>query len=177
MMRILFVILILLISCKSANIVKPDQKINQEFKFELSGYLGKWYEIARFNHIFERGLEGVTATYSLRKDGKIKVVNQGFLKGPDGKKKIAIGKAKTVSSEMPRNLKVSFFLNFYAAYNILEIDSNYTYVLIGSNSPDYLWILSRTPQMDPAIYNSLINKAKLRGYDVSKLIKVKQPLN
>lgn len=154
---------------------QPDQTIKSGFNFELQKYLGTWYEIARFDHSFERGLQGVTANYSLRKDGKIKVVNQGFKNNLNGKLKIAIGKAKVSKPEKPRNLRVSFFLNFYAPYNILELDATYQYVLIGSNSPNYLWILSRTPQMDSSAYNNLVEKAKARGYNTSKLIKVAQP--
>jgi apolipoprotein D and lipocalin family protein len=163
------------LGCKSQDMVKPDQTIKSDISFELQKYLGTWYEIARFDHSFERGLQGVTATYTLRKDGKIKVLNQGYKSSLDGRLKIAVGKAKISSPQTPRNLKVSFFLNFYAAYNILELDENYQYVLIGSNSSNYLWILSRTPQMDLNIYNKLIEKAKARGYDADKLIKVIQP--
>lgn len=173
-MRALSIIIVLfLISCKP-QAMEPDQTINSNFPFELEKYLGTWYEIARFDHSFERNLQGVTATYSLRPDGKINVLNQGYKGSLSGKHKTAKGKAKLASATTPRNLLVSFFLNFYAPYNILELDSNYQYVLIGSNSPNYLWILSRTPQMDAATYNSLIEKAKLRGYDTSKLIKVLQ---
>ena len=165
---------LLLIGCKPQIMSQPDQTIKSGFNFDLQKYLGTWYEIARFDHSFERGLVGTTATYSLRKDGKIKVLNQGYKNSLDGKLKTAIGKAKITSPETPRNLKVSFFLNFYAPYNILELDANYQYVLIGSNSSKYLWILSRTPQMDSTIYNMLIGKAKARGYDTRKLIKVQQ---
>jgi len=154
---------------------QPDQTINSEFNFELQKYLGTWYEIARFDHPFERGLEGTTANYTLRSDGKIKVLNQGFKGSLNGKLKTAEGKAKLASPETPRNLKVSFFLNFYAPYNILELDPNYQYVLIGSNSDKYLWILSRTPQLDSTILEQLLEKARTRGYDTSKLIMVQQP--
>jgi apolipoprotein D and lipocalin family protein len=165
---------IILIACTRPAMTQPDQTINMNFPFELSKYLGTWYEIARFNHPFERGLQGVTATYSLRKDGKIEVLNQGFKHGLDGKKSKAVGKARVTSNATPRNLEVSFFWIFYAPYNILEIDPNYQYVLIGSNSSNYLWILSRTPQMNGSDYQLLLDKAKSRGYDVSKLIKVEQ---
>lgn len=170
-----FIILCLFWSCKSEAKAKPDQTINSTFKFELEKYLGTWYEIARFDHSFERGLQGVTATYSLRSDGKIKVLNKGFKSNLRGPISEAIGKAKLTSIETPRNLKVSFFWFFYAPYNILEIDENYQYVLIGSNSSKYLWILSRTPKMDQKVYDSILAKAKARGYDISKLIKVDQP--
>ena len=166
---------LLVTSCKTEAMTQPDQTINSEFNFELEKYLGTWYEIARFDHSFERGLEGTTANYSLRSDGKIRVLNQGYKGSLKGKLKTAEGKAKLASPETPRNLKVSFFWNFYAPYNILELDSNYQYVLIGSNSDKYLWILSRTPQLDKAILDQLLEKAKARGYDISKLIMVQQP--
>ena len=172
-MRLIPILLTLFaLECKSQDMVKPDQTIKSDINFELQKFLGNWYEIARFDHSFERGLQGVTATYTLRKDGKIKVLNQGFKNSLNGILKTAVGKAKISSSQTPRNLKVSFFLNFYAPYNILELDENYQYVLIGSNSANYLWILSRTPQMDSNTYNKLIEKAKARGYDTNKLIRV-----
>jgi lipocalin len=155
--------------------VKPDQTIHSEFNFELQKYLGTWYEIARFDHSFEHGLQGVTATYSPGDNGKIKVVNRGYKNNLNGVLKIATGKARVAKHGTARNLQVSFFLNFYAPYNILEIDESYKYVLIGSNSYKYLWILSRAPQLDSLIYNKLIEKARSRGYDTSKLINVLQP--
>jgi lipocalin len=141
-------------------------------ELDLPRYLGTWYEIARFDHRFERGLQGVTATYSMRDDGKIKVLNQGYENTLDGKLSVAEGKAKTTSE--PGKLKVSFFWIFYADYFVLELDENYQWVLIGSSSDKYLWILSRTPQLEEKVKNHILEKAKERGYDISKLIWVKQ---
>ena len=157
--------------------MQPDQTISKDFSFELNEYLGTWYEIARFDHPLERKLQGVTANYSLRKDGKIKVLNSGFKNSLEGKLKTAVGKAKFANEAEPRNLLVSFFWIFYSPYNILELVKDYTYSLIGTGSNDYLWILSRTPQMDEETYIMLVNKAKERGYDISKLEKVDQPSN
>lgn len=141
----------------------------------INRYLGVWYEIARFPHSFEKGLVGVTATYSLKKDGKIEVLNQGYKNTLDGKHSSAKGKAKVPDKNEPGKLKVSFFLWFYAAYNILELDAeNYQWALVGSSSDKYLWILSRTPQINQKTYQMLVEKARLRGYDVSKLILVEQ---
>jgi apolipoprotein D and lipocalin family protein len=173
-MKKIFILLIILIACKQPAMTQPDQTIHNEFSFKLEKYLGTWYEIARFDHPFERGLQGVTATYSLKPDGKIEVLNQGFKNSLDGKFKKAVGKAKLSNPETPRNLLVSFFWIFYAPYNILELDTDYRYALIGSNSSNYLWILSRTPQMDEKTYQMLVDKAKAREYDTSKLIKVLQ---
>jgi len=142
-------------------------------EFDLNKYLGTWYEIARFPHSFEKDLIGVTATYSLKENGRIKVLNQGYKKSFQGELKAAYGKAKATG--IPGKLKVSFFLFFYADYNILELDSlNYQWALIGSSTPNYLWILSRTPHIDKILYNDLTVRAKARGYDVSKLILVPQ---
>jgi apolipoprotein D and lipocalin family protein len=171
-MKYLFLTLIVaLTACSPKAMSQPDQTIVNDFNFELEKYLGTWYEIARFDHLFERGLEKVTATYSLRNDGKIKVLNQGV---KNGKQKSAVGKARAVNANEPRRFEVSFFLFFYAPYNILEIDNGYNYALIGSNTEDYLWILSRTPQMDNETYEMLLGKARARGYNTDKLIKVTQ---
>lgn len=144
-------------------------------KVELEKFLGTWYEIARFQHSFEKNLVGVTATYSLRKDGKIKVINKGYKNSLNGILSIAEGKAKIPDVNVPGKLKVSFFWIFYGDYYILELDSvNYQWALIGSSSDKYLWILGRTAQMDDNIYQMLVDKAKLRGYNTNNLIKVLQ---
>lgn len=142
---------------------------------DLKRYLGKWYEIARFDHRFERGLQGVTATYSMRDDGKIKVLNQGYKNGLNGERSTAKGKAKT--TDEPGKLKVAFFLFFYADYFVMELDDDYQWALIGSSSDKYLWILSRTPQLEESTKNHILEKARQRGYDISKLIWVDQPKN
>lgn len=143
--------------------------------FELQKYLGKWYEIARFPNKFEKDLVGVTATYTAREDGKIEVLNAGYKNSLDGELKEAKGKAKIPNTENPSSLKVSFFWFFYADYFVMELDTvGYHYALVGSSTDDYLWILSRTPQMDETVYNRLVEKAKSRGYDVSKLYLVPQ---
>ena len=125
-------------------------------EFDLHRYLGTWYEIARYDHRFEKGLVGVTATYSMRDDGKIKVLNQGYKNSLDGKHSEAVGKAKT--TDEPGKLKVSFFWIFYADYFIMELDENYQWALIGSSSDNYLWILSRTPKLDEETVNHILEK-------------------
>lgn len=137
-------------------------------------YLGTWYEIARFPHSFEKGLVGVTATYSMRSDGKIKVENAGFMNSLDGERKVALGKAKIAGKPTDGHLKVSFFLFFYADYFIMDLDPEYRWALIGSKSDKYLWILSRTPQLDDQTYNMILNKARGLGYDLKLLYKVPQ---
>ena len=144
-------------------------------EFKLSKYLGKWYEIARFDHSFERGLTNVTAEYSLRSDGKIKVLNSGW---KDGKKKVAEGKAKQPDPlKEPSHLRVSFFLFFYSDYNVLMLDSDYRYALVGSRSPNYLWILAREPHIETSIRDEILAEAERLGYDTSNLIWVDQSVN
>jgi len=161
------------LSCTKTNSQMLDKTTVKEL--DLNRYLGKWYEIARFPHSFEKNLVGVTATYSLRDDGKIKVLNQGYKNTLDGELSVAIGKAKIPNKLEPAKLKVSFFWIFYGDYYVLELDENYQYVMIGSSSPKYFWILCRTPQMDSAIYEMLLEKARKRGYNLDKLVKVLQP--
>ena len=145
-------------------------------EFDLVKYLGTWYEIARFDHSFERGMENVTAEYTLRDDGKVDVLNSGW---KNGKFKTAEGKAKQPDPLAdPAHLMVSFFLFFYSDYNILMLDDNYQVSLVGSSDPDYLWILSRTPFIEnDNVLNSVVAEAKRRGYDTSKLIWVDQDIN
>jgi apolipoprotein D and lipocalin family protein len=146
-------------------------------ELDIDKYLGTWYEIARFPHSFEKDLVGVTATYSMLEKGKIKVVNQGFKDSLNGPLSKSVGKAKRPDPNEPGKLKVSFFLFFYGDYYVLELDKNYEWALVGSKSPKYLWILSRKPQMDDALYTELTNKLKERGYSLDKLYKVPQKSN
>ena len=136
---------------------------------DLNRYLGEWYEIARFDHSFERGVEQAKANYTQNADGTIKVVNSGI---KNGKPKTAIGKGKT--TDTPGLLRVSFFGPFYADYRVMLIDKEYTYALVGSGSADYLWILSRTSGLSENAKSELLSEAKRRGYDTGKLIWVEQ---
>lgn len=143
--------------------------------FELSSYLGTWYEIARYDHRFERGMDNVTAEYLLRDDGKVDVINSGWR---NGKMKTAHGKARQPDpSGEPARLRVSFFMFFYSDYRVLMIDEDYSVALVGRSSPGYLWILSRTPELDGAVLGKVLAEARRRGYDTSKLIYVDQSLN
>ena len=141
-------------------------------QLDLQRYMGKWYEIARYNHWFEKGMTHVIAEYSMQPDGKIRVVNKGI---KNDKPKEITGKARQPHpKEYPGRLEVSFFLWFYADYYILELDENYQYVLVGSSSDNYLWILCRTPEMTKAQLDGLLQNIAQRGYDLSKLIFVEQ---
>ncbi len=136
---------------------------------DLNKYLGDWYEIARYDHSFERGLDYCKANYALREDGKISVTNTGI---KEGKQKTSNGKAKT--TDVPALLRVSFFGPFYSDYRVMLLDADYQWALVGSKSAKYLWILSRTPQLSQQTLDTILAEAQRRGYDTTKLIWVKQ---
>lgn len=139
---------------------------------DLGRYLGKWYEIARFDHSFEKGMQFATADYSIQSNGNVKVVNSGM---KDGKMSSSVGKAKL--TETSGLLRVSFFGPFYSDYRVLMVDDDYGYALVGSKSPKYLWILSRAPKLPGGILHDILVEATRRGYDTSKLTWVNQDLN
>jgi apolipoprotein D and lipocalin family protein len=137
--------------------------------FELNRYLGDWYEIARLDHSFERGLEAVKAEYSLRHDGGIRVINSGR----DSKSQVAQqaeGRAYFVEEPNRGHLKVSFFGPFFGSYVIFELDENYQYAFIAGNSRDYLWLLARTPEVSEELIDQFISRASQLGFDTSQLI-------
>lgn len=145
--------------------------------FVLNEYLGTWYEIARYDHSFERHLIGVTAKYSINDKGRIEVLNSGYKKTFDGKLSEAKGKAKISNPNTPAHLRVSFFLFFYSDYLILELDKNYEWAVVGSSSDKYLWILSRKPYLPNELYRQIIDKIQRRGYPTEELIKVKHNMD
>lgn len=149
------------------------QKVDNTTVSDLSlgRYLGMWYEIARFDHGFERGISHSTANYTLDDDGFIKVVNSGL---KDGKIKISTGKAKL--TDVNGLLRVSFFGPFYSDYRVLMVTDDYNYALVGSGSPKYLWILSRVPYVHPDVLDKIVDEAVSRGYDPDKLLWVNQNL-
>ena len=136
---------------------------------DLNRYLGDWYEIARFDHRFERGMEQTKASYALNKDGTVRVINSGI---KNGKPKEAKGKAKL--TDTPALLRVSFFGPFYGDYRVMLLDKDYRYALIGSGSDDYLWILSRTPKLSENDIITILEEARRRKYDIGRLLWVKQ---
>ena len=144
-------------------------------EFDLSRYLGVWYEIARYDHSFEKGMDNTMAQYILQDDGTVVVLNTGW---KNGKFKLAEGKAKYKDPEGdPGHLRVSFFLFFYSDYNVMMVDENYQISLVGSKAEKYLWILSRTPVPDPDLLQMVLDEARQRGYDTSQLIWVDQSRN
>lgn len=142
--------------------------------FELDRYLGKWYEIARLDHSFERGLTRVTAEYSLREDGGVRVVNRGYSKA-EQKWNEAVGKAFFVEGKDSGYLKVSFFGPFYGSYVVFELDeANYQYAFISGPDTSYLWLLARTPSVSDELLQQFRERAAGLGFDTDALILVEQ---
>lgn len=137
----------------------------------LDRYLGKWYELARYDMAFERGCEAVTAEYSLRPDGLIKVVNSCHKGTPDGPLAVAVGRAKRVGDPLGARLKVSFFGPFFADYWVLDHGPDYEWSIVGEGSGRYLWILSRDPHPPQAVRDDLVRRVKAMGYDL-KLLRI-----
>lgn len=135
---------------------------------DLKKYLGKWYEIAHLPFRFENDCTDITATYSLSKDGNVSVLNECLR---DGKLKQAKGKAKVVDKNTGAKLKVTFFWPFYGDYWIIDLGRDYDYAVVGTPNRKYVWILSRTPQMDDKLFSQLIEYVKSKGFDVGNLIK------
>ena len=140
---------------------------------DISRYSGTWYEIARYSNRFQRDCHSdTTAVYTLRKDGKVQVVNSCRQK--DGKTKTARGTAKIADKTTNAKLRVTFFWPFYGDYWVIGLDSDYRYAIVGEPKRKYLWILSRTPEMDEATYHAIVEQIREAGYDPDKLIKTHQ---
>ncbi|MDV6250083.1 lipocalin family protein [Vibrio sp. EA2] len=165
---LLLLSVVVLFGCTS----KPDG-IEPVQNFELKPYLGKWYEIARLDHSFERGLSNVTAEYELREDGGVTVINRGYSKQEQNWSQ-AEGKAYFVDDSSSGHLKVSFFGPFYSSYIIFELDEDYNYAFISGYNRDYLWLLSRKPEVDSATLDRFKQVAQEKGFDVGELILVEQ---
>lgn len=142
--------------------------------FEVNRYVGKWYEIARLDHRFERGLSHITAEYSSNPDGTIRVINSGY-SAAAGERKQAEGKAKFVRGDDEGYLKVSFFGPFYGSYIIFGLDQkDYEYAFISGNDRDYLWLLARTPTVSDKVKSDFIDQARALGFETGQLIFVDQ---
>lgn len=150
--------------------VMTSDKFTAVDNFSLRQYLGNWYEIARLDHAFERGLSQVTATYSMRDDGGVRVINRGF-NTKTSEWESAEGKAYFIGDATTGALKVSFFGPFYGAYNVVALDhEDYQYSLVAGPSHKYLWILARSPQLESATLDQLLEKARELGFDTGQLI-------
>jgi apolipoprotein D and lipocalin family protein len=166
--RMLLLLPMILLGC-----VSPPEGIKPIVGFDINRYLGTWYEIARLDHSFERGLESVTAHYSLREDGGIKIVNKGF--DPKTREwKEAVGKAYFAVDSNTGSLRVSFFGPFYGGYHVLALDKvHYSYALVCGSSRSYLWILARKPVLGESKKAALIKEARSLGFETERLIHVK----
>jgi apolipoprotein D and lipocalin family protein len=165
MKRILLLFICLLTGC-----VGIPESVKPVDNFRLEKYQGKWYEIARLDHSFERGLSRVTADYSVRPDGSVRVINRGY-SAKDNKWKEAVGKAFFVKGSEQGFLKVSFFGPFYGSYVVFALDhENYQYALVCGPDKSYFWLLARSPKINEDLKNELIAKAKAAGFDTDKLI-------
>ncbi len=163
-LTILFICILTLSGCTG----KPND-IEPVANFDLDNYLGKWYELARLDHSFERGLSNVSATYSVNDDGSVRVINRGWKK-EDKEWSEAEGKAKFVITPDIAHLKVSFFGPFYGSYIVFYLEPDYSTALISGYNTDYFWILSRTPTIDQDKMDKYIMIAKAAGFNTSELI-------
>ena len=137
--------------------------------FDKSRYLGRWHEIARLDHSFERDLVDVTAEYSLRDDGNVRVVNSGTDSGT-GERKVAEGHAKFVGDDTTAHLKVSFFGPFYGSYVVFELDPDYQYAFVAGYNTDYLWLLAREPDISEEVRDKFIARARALGFPTDELV-------
>ena len=165
-MKKLMILLSTLLLTACLGMPKQVQPVNN---FQLERYLGTWYEIARLDHSFERGLSHVSANYSLLPNGQVRVLNRGYSAQQQAWKDIE-GKAAFVQTPNIGHLKVSFFGPFYSSYVITDLDESYQYALISGYNHSYLWILARQPQIPDAVKNRLIAKAQSLGFDTRQLI-------
>jgi apolipoprotein D and lipocalin family protein len=162
--------IMLLLVCLLTGCTGIPENVKPVDNFKLEKYLGKWYEIARLDHSFEKGLSRVTAEYSMRPNGGVKVINRGY-SAKDKKWKEAVGKAYFVKGADQGFLKVSFFGPFYGSYVVFALDhDNYQYALVSGPDKSYLWLLARSPQISEDIKNNLIARAKAAGFDTGKLL-------
>ncbi len=170
----LFLLVPLLFSgcaAKKGNGMQPLETVNF---VDLNRYVGQWYEIARYPHRFQEGCVGSKATYSLRDDGIISVLNECYDKSFAGKLRSANGKARVVDKETNARLKVSFFWPFTGDYWIIDLGKDYEYAVVGHPNRKYLWILSRTPDMDEDVYQAILARLQKQEYDTAKLIRTAQ---
>lgn len=141
---------------------------------DLKRYAGKWYEIARLPFSRQEGCVGSTAEYSLRPDGRIKVVNRCRDGTMTGAERVAEGKAWVVDKKTNAKLKVQFFWPFRGDYWVVELGRDYEYAVVGQPSRKYLWILSRSPRMEQKTYDGILERMAVRGFDVSRMIRTPQ---
>lgn len=160
---LVFLLTVFFIGCTNKHPILPTVK-----QVDISKYKGTWYEIARFEHFFEKGCKNVTASYELQKDNKIKVINRcTMIETNKSKEAIGIAYAKDKTNS---KLKVSFFRPFYGDYYIIDLANDYSYALVGSPSREYLWILSRTKTIKKELKNTILSKLPALGFDANKFV-------
>ena len=159
------------------SLLAAEKPLQAVASVDLQRYLGTWYEIATIPARFQKNCVGVTATYTLRPDGKIGVLNRCRKHTLDGKEKSIEGKAWVVDTNTNAKLKVRFFWPFSGDYWIIELDPDYQYAVVGHPGRNYLWILCRRPQMDESLYASLLERITAQGYDAKRLVKTLQPVS
>lgn len=159
-----------LAACSTA----PPEGVRPVNEFDLNRYLGQWYEIARLDHSFERGMSDVNATYQLQEDGSVKVINRGYDTQRQAWKE-AIGRALFIGDRSIASLKVSFFGPFYGGYHVIALDQqNYRWSLVAGPDRDYLWILARDKTLPGEVREQLVSQAKALGFATEQLIWVEQ---
>lgn len=142
---------------------------------DLERYQGRWYEIASYPQWFQEGCTGTTATYRLREDGEVDVLNRCYLETLDGELDEAEGSARVTDPRTNAKLEVTFFWPFYGDYWIIDLDPDYRYAVVGHPSRDYLWILSREPSLDDDVYAGILRRLRALGYPLDRLRKTPQP--
>lgn len=152
----------------------PEPEVAVVASVDIDRYLGTWYEIARYPNSFQEGCVATKASYSLRPDGRIRVVNECRQGSLDGKLRRAEAKAWVADPSTRAKLKVQFFWPFRGDYWIIDLGENYEYAVVGHPQRKYLWILSRTPTMDPGLYEAIVEKIRVAGYDPGRLIRTVQ---
>lgn len=170
---LLFLIIALMLACIGGCKQETDYPpLKTVSKVDLNRYLGRWHEIARIDHSFQKDCVASTAEYSLRADGEIRVINRCRKISPDGKISSIEGKAWVLDPDTQAWLKVQFFWPFAGDYVIIDLDStNYSYAVVGHPSRDYLWILARTPQMEEGLYDEIMKRIAEQGYDLKRIKK------
>lgn len=164
----------ILVTALLGGCMSPPEGLEPVANFQVDRYLGTWYEVARLDHSFERGLSQVTAEYSKRDDGAIQVVNRGY-DAKQGKWREARGTAGFVGPSDVASLKVSFFWPFYGGYHVIALDQrDYRYAMVTSNNRSYLWLLARQKNLEAAVLDDLLAKAKAWGFRTEDLIFVAQ---
>ena len=165
--------IIALICCHLCACLGAPEGVVPVKNFYVDRYLGVWYEVARLDHSFERGLEAVSAEYSMRDDGGLRVVNSGR-SAATGDREQAVGRAYFVEAEDTGYLKVSFFGPFFGSYIIFDLDhKNYQYAFVAGNTTDYLWLLSRTPDISDQVMQDFLEQSAALGFDTEALIFVR----